>query len=121
MSHLKAHYGSSARALEFLILTAARSGEVRGAKWHEIDFEQCLWIIPAERMKADAMAQQADAEREKAFAIRQKAQADQRKAQALEEQTYMQFVQAQQTAAQKQDDAVPAQEPAKDPDCNMSL
>lgn len=42
----------SAWALEFLILTAARSGEVRGAKWSEIDSERGLWTIPAERMKA---------------------------------------------------------------------
>ena len=33
-------------ALEFLILTAARSGEVIGARWSEIDFEKKLWIIP---------------------------------------------------------------------------
>ncbi|WHO39127.1 tyrosine-type recombinase/integrase [Sphingobium sp. AP49] len=39
-------------ALEFLILTAARSGEVRGAIWDEFDLEGRLWIIPAERMKA---------------------------------------------------------------------
>lgn len=39
-------------AFEFIILTAARSGEVRGAKWSEIDFEGKRWIIPAERMKA---------------------------------------------------------------------
>lgn len=38
-------------AFEFLILTASRSGEVRLAKWYEIDFEDALWIIPAERMK----------------------------------------------------------------------
>lgn len=40
------------RALEFIILTAARSGEVRGAVWSEIDFENKRWIIPAARMKA---------------------------------------------------------------------
>jgi integrase len=40
------------RAIEFTVLTAARSGEVRGAKWSEIDFEGKRWIIPAERMKA---------------------------------------------------------------------
>lgn len=40
-------------ALEFLILTAARSGEVRGARWDEIDLEAKLWTIPAERMKAE--------------------------------------------------------------------
>ena len=38
-------------ALEFLILTASRSGEVRGAKWSEIDLEAKLWTVPAERMK----------------------------------------------------------------------
>jgi integrase len=42
----------SSRALEFLILTAARSGEVRGATWDEIDLERGLWTIPAARMKA---------------------------------------------------------------------
>ena len=40
-------------ALEFLILTAARSGEVRGATWAEIDLEAALWTIPAARMKAE--------------------------------------------------------------------
>ena len=39
-------------ALEFVILTACRSGEVRGARWSEIDLEQALWTIPGERMKA---------------------------------------------------------------------
>src|SRR5262249_17577456 len=39
-----------ARALEFLTLTAARSNEVRGAKWSEIDGN--LWTVPASRMKA---------------------------------------------------------------------
>lgn len=38
-------------ALEFAILTAARTGEVRGATWAEIDLEKALWSIPAERMK----------------------------------------------------------------------
>lgn len=37
--------------LEFLILTAARSGEVRGADWSEIDLQNSIWLIPAERMK----------------------------------------------------------------------
>ncbi len=40
-------------ALRFLILTAARSGEVRGARWPEIDTEKRLWIIPADRMKSE--------------------------------------------------------------------
>jgi len=38
-------------ALEFLILTAARSGEVRGARWEEFDLEQRLWRVPPDRMK----------------------------------------------------------------------
>lgn len=40
------------RALQFTILTAARSGEVRGARWREIAFDKAEWTIPAERMKA---------------------------------------------------------------------
>jgi len=44
--------GMGARALEFAILTAARSGEVRGAAWDEIDLEAGIWIIPGNRMKA---------------------------------------------------------------------
>jgi len=42
----------SARALEFTILTACRTGEVIAAKWSEFDFEQLVWTIPATRMKA---------------------------------------------------------------------
>jgi integrase len=41
-----------ARALELTILTAARTGEVLGARWSEIDTEKAVWTIPAERMKA---------------------------------------------------------------------
>jgi len=41
-----------AQALTFLILTAARTGEVIGARWAEIDFDHRLWTIPADRMKA---------------------------------------------------------------------
>ena len=41
----------AAMALEFLILTAARSGEVLGARWPEIDFEAKVWTVPAARMK----------------------------------------------------------------------
>jgi integrase len=52
MSSLRAQAGTGARALEFTILTAARSGEVLGAKWSEIDFENRIWTIPASRMKA---------------------------------------------------------------------
>ena len=40
-------------ALQFVILTATRSGEVRGATWEEIDLKNKLWRIPAERMKMD--------------------------------------------------------------------
>jgi integrase len=49
---LRSREGMAARALEFLILTAARSGEVRGAQWNEIDLTKKVWVIPAERMKA---------------------------------------------------------------------
>lgn len=42
----------SAVALRFILLTAARSGEVRGAIWQEIDVDQALWVVPASRMKA---------------------------------------------------------------------
>jgi integrase len=44
--------GVSARAVEFTALTAARSGEVRGAVWAEVDLDEALWTVPAERMKA---------------------------------------------------------------------
>jgi len=49
---LRQQEGVAARALEFAILTAARTGEVIGAKWDEIDSGEHLWVIPAERMKA---------------------------------------------------------------------
>lgn len=49
---LRAMPGTAARALEFAMLTAARSGEVRGAVWPEIDLKNAVWIIPAARMKA---------------------------------------------------------------------
>lgn len=52
MAELRNREGHGAKALEFLILTAARSGEVRGARWSEIDLVEKLWIIPASRMKA---------------------------------------------------------------------
>ena len=44
---------SSKLALEFLVLTAARSGEVRKATWDEIDLDGATWTVPAERMKAN--------------------------------------------------------------------
>lgn len=49
---LRDREGLAARALEFALLTAARSGEVRGAQWGEIDIARAVWTIPAERMKA---------------------------------------------------------------------
>jgi integrase len=52
MAELRQQEGIAARALEFAILTAARTGEVIGATWAEIDLEGRLWTIPAERMKA---------------------------------------------------------------------
>jgi hypothetical protein len=51
MRALNFEKGIAARALEFAILTAARSGEVRFATWSEIDYKTCTWTIPAERMK----------------------------------------------------------------------
>lgn len=53
MVALRAAEGVGARALEFAILTAARSGEVRGAIWREIDLKAKLWTVPAARMKAE--------------------------------------------------------------------
>lgn len=52
MAKLRQRESFSRLALAFAILTAARSGEVRGATWEEIDFEKALWTIPAARMKA---------------------------------------------------------------------
>jgi integrase len=52
MQALKEEDGNAARALEFTILTAARTGEVLGAQWSEIDLANKLWVVPAERMKA---------------------------------------------------------------------
>jgi integrase len=48
---LRSQEGIAARALEFLILTAARTGEVIGARWGEIDLEEKIWVVPAARMK----------------------------------------------------------------------
>ncbi len=49
---LRQRDGVAARAVEFAILTASRSGEVRGACWSEIDLAAKVWTIPASRMKA---------------------------------------------------------------------
>jgi integrase len=53
MDELRARPGVTARALEFLILCASRSGEVLGAKWSEIDLQAKTWTIPGARMKMD--------------------------------------------------------------------
>lgn len=52
MEALTARPGIAAQALQYCILTAGRSGEVRGATWREIDLRKAEWTIPAERMKA---------------------------------------------------------------------
>lgn len=52
MAELREREGNAARALAWTILTAARSGETRGATWAEIDLEAKVWTIPAARMKA---------------------------------------------------------------------
>lgn len=51
MKDLAKREGTSARCLEFIIHTGARSGEARGAKWDEFDFKEAVWTVPAERMK----------------------------------------------------------------------
>jgi integrase len=52
MPALQSQAGTAALALQFTILTAARSGEVRGITWDEVDLPNRMWIVPAERMKA---------------------------------------------------------------------
>jgi integrase len=52
LTELRAGSSIAARALEFLILTAARSGEVMHARWDEVDLEARMWTVPAARMKA---------------------------------------------------------------------
>jgi integrase len=52
MADLRKRESISARALEFLTLTAARTGEVIGAQWSEIDLDKRLWVVPASRMKS---------------------------------------------------------------------
>lgn len=52
LSELRSKTSVGRLALEALILTAARSGEIRGALWSEIDLEGAAWTVPAERMKA---------------------------------------------------------------------
>jgi integrase len=52
MTELRCRTGSAARALEFAILTAARTGEVIGATWVEVDLRAGVWTVPAGKMKA---------------------------------------------------------------------
>jgi integrase len=52
MPQLAAREGVAARAVQFAILTACRSGEVRGATRSEIDMDARVWTVPAKRMKA---------------------------------------------------------------------
>lgn len=52
MADLRERKGTAAQALQFLIYTAARSGEVRHAEWSEIDLDKALWVRPDEKMKA---------------------------------------------------------------------
>lgn len=52
LTKLRSSNAMAARALEFLILTAGRTGEVLGATWDEVDLDTGLWTIPAARMKA---------------------------------------------------------------------
>ena len=51
LAELRRREGSAARGLEFAILTAARTGEVIGATWNEIDLAQAVWTVPANRIK----------------------------------------------------------------------
>jgi integrase len=52
MVELSKRQGEAAKALAFTILTAARSGEVRGMRWGEIDLDAKVWTVPADRIKA---------------------------------------------------------------------
>lgn len=52
IKRLKREGGTAARALEFAVLTAARTTEVLGARWNEIDFDERIWNVPRHRMKS---------------------------------------------------------------------
>jgi integrase len=52
MGALREREGVAARALEFLILSCARAGEILGARWPEIDLDARMWTVPATRMKS---------------------------------------------------------------------
>jgi integrase len=51
MADLRSREGSAARALEFLILTAARTAEALQARWNEVDLDAAVWTVPGSRMK----------------------------------------------------------------------
>jgi len=51
MAALRSREGVAAQALAFLVLTGARSGEVLGARWSEVDLDAAIWVAPPERMK----------------------------------------------------------------------
>lgn len=51
LAQLRMREGTAARAAEFVVLTATRTGEALGATWDEIDLERRVWTIPAQRMK----------------------------------------------------------------------
>ena len=57
MRELASRPATTARALEFTVLTSARSGETRGMTWGEVDLNANVWTIPGERMKAGATHQ----------------------------------------------------------------
>ncbi len=52
IAKLRNREANSTLALELCILTAARSGEILGMRWPEIDFDKKIWTVPANRMKA---------------------------------------------------------------------
>src|SRR5215831_15854515 len=52
IQQLREHGGAPAAAFEFLILTGARAGMVRGATWNEISLDEAVWVVPARRMKS---------------------------------------------------------------------
>jgi integrase len=52
MVALRTEAGTAARALEFTVLTAARTGEVLGARWGEVDLSDAVWTVPSDRMKS---------------------------------------------------------------------
>jgi integrase len=76
IAELRQQKGIAARTLEFTILTAARTGEVIGARWDEIDLAAKVWAVPGERMKAgkehrSPLAERAAAILEEMAAIRE--------------------------------------------------